>query len=169
MKSFLSVILFSVLLSLGGLSAQTHKFGHINFQQLLQVMPERETAQKALDKVQMEMQKQLEVMQKELQDKSKDYIAQQQTLSDAIRATKEDDINSLNQRIQTFQQTASQNLQNEHSKQFQPVIEKARKAISDVGKEQGMIYVFEAENGFLYNSEQSINILALVKTKLGIK
>ena len=168
MKSFISVILFSVLIATSGLSAQTLKFGHIDFQQLLQVMPERETAQKAMEKVQTDLQKQLEAMQKELQDKSKEYIAQQQTLSDAIRATKEDDINSLNQRIQTFQQQAQQNLQNEESKLFQPILEKARKAISEVGKEQGLLYVFEA-NGFLYGSEQSVNILTLVKTKLGIK
>jgi len=168
MRNFSRVILVSLFLFAGGLSAQTLKFGHIDFQQLLQLMPEREVAQKEMAKVQSDLEAQLATMQKELQDKGKDYLAQQKTLTDAIRVTKEDELQSLQQRIQTFQQTAQENLQKEESKRFQPIIDKAKKAISDVGKEQGLLYIFEV-NGVLYHSEQSIDLLAMVKTKLGIK
>jgi len=168
MRNFSRVILLSVCLFAGGLSAQTLKFGHIDFQQLLQLMPEREVAQKAMTKVQGEMEAQLATMQKELQEKGKDYLAQQKTLTEAIRTTKEDELQSIQQRIQTFQQQAQENFQKEESKQFQPIIEKARKAIAEVGKEQGLMYVFEV-NGVLYHSEQSMELLPLVKTKLGIK
>jgi len=168
MRNFSRVILFSLFLFAGGLSAQTIKFGHIDFQQLLQLMPEREVAQKAMTKVQSDLEAQLATMQKELTDKSKEYIAQQKTLTDAVRAAKEDELQSIQQRIQTFQQQAQENLSKEESKLFQPIIEKAKKAIADVGKEQGLLYVFEV-NGFLYHSDQSMELLSLVKTKLGIK
>lgn len=168
MRNFSRVILFCLILFAGGLSAQTLKFGHIDFQQLLQLMPEREGAQKAMTKVQTDLETQLTSMQKELSDKSKEYIAQQKTLSDAVKATKEDELQSIQQRIQTFQQQAQENMQKEQEKLFQPIIEKARKAISEVGKEQGLMYVFEV-NGVLYHSEQSIELLPFVKTKLGIK
>ena len=168
MRNFSRVILLSLFLFAGGLSAQTLKFGHIDFQQLLQLMPEREVAQKAMTKVQSDLEAQLATMQKELQDKGKEYIAQQKTLTDAVRVTKEDELQSLQQRIQTFQQQAQENLQKEESKLFQPIIEKAKKAIADVGKDQGLLYIFEV-NGVLYHSEQSIELLSLVKTKLGIK
>lgn len=168
MRNFSKVILFCLFLFAGGLSAQTLKFGHIDFQQLLQLMPEREGAQKAMTKVQTDLETQLTSMQKELSDKSKEYIAQQKTLSDAVKATKEDELQSIQQRIQTFQQQAQENMQKEQEKLFQPIIEKARKAISEVGKEQGLMYVFEV-NGVLYHSEQSIELLPFVKTKLGIK
>ena len=168
MRNFSRVILFSFLLFAGSLSAQTLKFGHIDVQQLLQLMPERDVAQKEMTKVQSDYESQLTIMQKELQDKGKEYLAQQKTLTDAVRITKEDELQSLQQRIQTFSQTAQENLQKEEAKRFQPIIEKARKAISDVGKEQGFVYVFDV-NGVLYHSEQSVDLLPMVKSKLGIK
>jgi outer membrane protein len=168
MRNISRVILFCLILFAGGLSAQTPKFGHIEFQALLQLMPEKEVAQKAMTKVQSDLEAQMATMQKEYADKMKEYMAQQKTLSDAIKATKEDELNSINQRIQSYQPQAQEQLQKEQEKLFQPIIEKARKAIADVGKEQGLTYVFDV-NQFLYHSEQSIDLLSLVKTKLGIK
>jgi outer membrane protein len=168
MRNILRVVLFAALLFAGGLSAQTLKFGHIEFQQLFQAMPERDVAQKAVEKVQTDLENQLAAMQKELNEKGKAYVAQQKTLSDAVRATKEDEINSIQQRIQNFSQQAQENMQKEQAKQFQPIIDKARKAVSDVAKEQGLIYVFEV-TGLLYHSDQSIDLLPLVKKKLGLK
>lgn len=168
MRNFSGAILFCLFIFAGGLSAQTIKFGHIDFQQLLQSMPEKETAQKAMTKVQTDLEAQLQTMQKELQDKSKDYAAQMKTMTDAIRATKEDELRSINERIQTFQQQAQEDMSKKQEALYQPIIEKARKAIGDVAKEQGLLYVFEV-NGVLYHSEQSIELLPLVKTKLGIK
>ena len=168
MRNLSRIIIFSIILFAGGASAQTVKFGHIDFQQLLSLMPERDVAQKAMQKVQAEMENQSNIMQKEYADKLKAYQDQLKTFSDAIKQAKEDELQSIAQRIQNFQQTAQQNLQQEESKQFQPLVDKARKAVSDVGKEQGLLYVFEV-NSTLYHSDQSVDILNLVKTKLGIK
>ena len=168
MKNLSRVILLCLFLFAGGLSAQTLKFGHIDFQQLLQLMPERDVAQKAMLKTQTDLESQLATMQKELTEKGKEYFAQQKTLAEAVRVAKEEELQSIQQRIQTFQQQAQENLSKEEAKQFQPIIEKARKAISDVGQEQGLLYVFEV-NGVLYHSQQSIDLLSSVKTKLGIK
>jgi outer membrane protein len=169
MKNLSRIIIFCIALFAGGASAQTIKFGHIDFQQLVQLMPENDAAQKAMKKVETEMDGQLNTMQKEYTDKLKAYQDQLKTFSDAIKQAKEEELQSIAQRIQNFQQQAQQNLQAEQQKQFQPVIEKARKAIADVGKEQGMLYVFEVNSGLLYHSDQSIDILSLVKAKLGIK
>ena len=170
MRNFFKVIVFSALFFAGGsLSAQTLKFGHIDFQQLLAAMPERDLAKGALEKVQADLESKLQAMQKEYQEKGKEYVAlaQAKDANGALVKAKQDEVQSIQERIQTFQQTAQESLQKEESKQFQPVIEKARKAITDVAKEQGLIYVFEA-NGVLYHSEQSIDLTPLVKTKLGI-
>jgi outer membrane protein len=168
MKILSRIIVFSMILFAGSLSAQTVKLGHIDFDQLLQVMPERETAQKAMQKVQTDLENQSGVMQKEYADKLKAYQDQSKTFTDAIRQTKEDELQSIAQRIQTFQQQAQQNMQQEQAKQFQPIVDKARKAVSDVAKEQGLLFVFEV-NSVLYHSDQSVDIMAPVKAKLGIK
>ncbi len=172
MRHFLSVITFSLLLFIGAsASAQTLKFGHIDFQGLITTMPERDVAQKAMAKMQSDLEAQLGVMQKEYQTKGQEYVAlvKQANLTDAIRQAKETDIQSLQERITTFQQQAQDNLQKEESKQFQPIVEKARKAISDVAKEQGMTYVFEVNSVLYFNTAQSTDMMPLVKTKLGLK
>jgi len=168
MRNYFRVILVSVLLFAGGLSAQTLKFGHISFEQLLQSMPERETAQKEIQKKGADLESKLGIMQKEFQDKLKDYTAQQKTLTEAVRADKETELQNIQNRIQTFQQTANEDMQKEEAKLFQPILEKAKKAIADVAKEQGLIYVFEV-NQVLYHSEQSVDLLPLVKKKLVLK
>jgi outer membrane protein len=172
MRHFLSVITFSLLLLVGvSASAQTLKFGHIDFQGLIATMPERDIAQKAMAKMQADLESQLSVMQKEYQTKGQEYVAlvKQPNVTDAIRQAKEADIQSLQERITTFQQQAQENLQKEESKQFQPVVEKARKAIGEVAKEQGMLYVFEVNSVLYFNAAQSVDMMPLVKTKLGLK
>jgi len=172
MRHFLSVITFSLLLLVGvSASAQTLKFGHIDFQGLIATMPERDIAQKAMAKMQADLESQLSVMQKEYQTKGQEYVAlvKQPNVTDAIRQAKEADIQSLQERITTFQQQAQENLQKEESKQFQPVVEKARKAIGEVAKEQGMLYVFEVNSVLYFNAAQSVDMMPLVKAKLGLK
>jgi outer membrane protein len=170
MRNFFKVIVLCSLFFAGSLSAQTLKFGHIDFQQLLSVMPERDLAKVALEKVQADLESKLQMMQKEYSEKGKEYVAlaQAKDANEALVKAKQDEVQSIQERIQTFQQTAQESLQKEESKQFQPVIEKARKAITDAAKEQGLLYVFEV-NGVLYHSEQSIDLAPFVKTKLGIK
>jgi len=172
MRHLLSVITFSLLLFVGATaSAQTLKFGHIDFQGLISTMPERDVAQKAMAKMQTDLESQLSVMQKEYQTKGQEYVAlvKQANITDAIRQAKEADIQSLQERITTFQQQAQENLQKEETKQFQPVVEKARKAIGEVAKEQGMLYVFEVNNVLYFNPAQSTDMMPLVKAKLGLK
>ena len=143
MRNFLKVIVFCSVFFAGGLSAQTLKFGHIDFQQLLAAMPEREVAKGALEKVQADLESKLAAMQKESGEKGKEYVAlsQAKDANEALVKAKQDEVQSIQERIQTFQQTAQESLQKEESKQFQPVVEKARKAITDVAKEIGRAHV----------------------------
>jgi len=170
MRNFLKVIVFCSVFFAGSLSAQTLKFGHIEFSALLAAMPERDAAKSSLEKVQADLESKLQTMQKEYSEKGKEYVAlaQAKDANEALVKAKQDEVTSIQDRIQTFQQTAQESLQKEQTKLIQPVIEKARKAITDVAKEQGLIYVFEAANGILYHSEQSIDLTPLVKAKLGI-
>lgn len=168
MKNFLKVVVLIAALFAGGASAQSYKFGHIDFQQLLQVMPEREVAQKAMQAHAAELEAQLGTMQKEYQTKLQEYIGERESLSDAVRSAKESELTDFQQRIQNFQAVAQQDLQKKESEQFQPLLEKARTAVNDVAKEQSLLYVFEV-NGLLYHSNESIDLLPMVKKKLGIQ
>ncbi len=55
---------------------------------------------------------------------------------------------------------------------FTPITDKADKAIKDVGKENGLIYIFDVSPGgqvAYYDETRSTNVTTLVKTKLGLK
>ncbi len=75
----------------------------------------------------------------------------------------------MSKRIQDFQLQAQNQLQEEQTNLTRPIFEKVDKAIRDVGKEGGFIYVFDATQLRYFDETKSINIMPQVKAKLGIK
>lgn len=166
MKKVLSiVVLVTALLFSGNSFAQ--KFGHVDTQALLTAMPERQKAQTDLQNAAKEYQNQIEEMQVEYNKKYQDYVQKMDSLSNLIKQTREQELMEMQQRIQAFQQNAQKELGEKESALFQPIMEKAKKAIQDVGKENGLVYIYDAST-LLYISEQSVDVLPLVKKKLGI-
>jgi len=52
---------------------------------------------------------------------------------------------------------------------MKPIVDKANAAISKVAKANGFVYVFDVSTGAVaYFSDQSIDVLPLVKKELGI-
>ena len=72
------------------------------------------------------------------------------TYSEAMRATTEEELQGLQQRIQRFQETAMAQLEKTQNDLMQPVMEKALNAIKEVGKENGFTYIFDMNAGILY-------------------
>ena len=171
MKSVLKICVLGILLfSAGFANAQTPKFGHVDLQALIQVMPERAAAEKQFTAYQKELEDALGIMQKEFQTKYMEYATKRDSLTETVRKMKEDDLNAMNERIQTYQSSASQQLQTKQGELLKPVFDKADKAVKEVGAEKGLIYVFDmSSRTILYNSKESLDILPFVKTKLGIQ
>jgi outer membrane protein len=162
-----------IVLALVGQStkAQSFKFGHINSDELIQTMPEYDSATVKLEKFRKELINALELMQVELNTKSEAYQKESKNLSDIVKQTKEQELIDMNKRIQDFQSNAQTQLQNKQTEVFQPIYTKVDKAIKDVGKENGFLYVFDVAKGALlyFDETKSVNVLPLVKTKLGLK
>ncbi|MFH2141422.1 MAG: OmpH family outer membrane protein [Bacteroidota bacterium] len=170
-RLFIVVSVIIILLSsLTSFSQVKQKFGHIDSNELLTLMPERETAKTAIETHAKQLEDQLIAMQKELELKYNDYVEKQATYSDLVKKTKEEEITSMQKRMQDFQTTAQSDLQTKEMELLQPIIEKAKKAIEEVAKEKGYSYIFDIGSGaLLYWPEDSDDILPLVKEKLGIK
>ena len=165
----LAISLLIVIASIGSINAQTkNKFGHINSQELLELMPEKTEADNKLEEFGKQLQKQLQTMMTERESKVADYMENEATMSEIIAQTKAEEIQMLDQRIQSFQQTAQQSLAKKEGEVYQPILDKARQAIQDVAKENGFTYIFDVSAGSLLYQPESDNILSLVKTKLGI-
>ena len=132
-------------------------------------MPESDSAQAQIQKLAQDYELQMEEMQVELNKKYDDYLTNRDTYTDLIRQTKEADIQEMQQRIAQFEQMAQQDLQTQQQTLMQPILEKANKAVKDVAQENGFVYIFDVGSGNpVYWSEQSVDIMPMVKTKLGI-
>ena len=171
MKSVFKICVLGILLlSAGFANAQAPKFGHIDLQALIQIMPERATAEKQFTAYQKELEDALGTMQKEAQTKYAEYLTKRDSMSETVRKMKDDELNAMSERIQTYQQNAQQQLQAKQSELLKPVFDKADKAVKEVGAEKGLVYVFDMSSRvILYNSKESVDILPFVKTKLGIQ
>jgi outer membrane protein len=175
MRRFIGIAVLMIVVALVGQSAtaQSFKFGHINSDELIQSMPEYDSATVKLEKFRKELVNALELMQVEWNNKSDSYQKESKNLSDIVKQTKEQELMDIQKRIQDFQTNAQQQLQNKQAELFQPIVGKVDKAIKDVGKENGFLYVFDisaSKATLLYFDEaKSINVMPLVKTKLGLK
>ncbi len=174
MKKFVKpLLLLAFAFSTLVLSAQQKlKLGHIDSQELLSSMPASDSAQKKLESIASDHEAVLEEMSVEFNRKYEAYrkALEAGTLSDLARATKEAELEDLQNRIQVFEQTAQQDLQKKRVELFTPVQESALNAVNAVAQENGFTYIFDsAMGGIVYSSPDSQDILPLVKLKLGLK
>ncbi len=163
------IMIVALFLCAASVSAQNLKFGHINSQSLLMAMPERDSAEAKLKKYAKDLQDQIETLQVEFNKKYQDYNQKKATLTDAIREMKEKELSDLQQRSQEFEQTAQQDYQRQQSDLMKPIVDKANATIQKVAKANGFVYIFDVSTGAVaYFSDQSIDILPLVKKELGL-
>lgn len=151
-------------------TASAQKFGHIDTQQLIQVMPEMKAAQETMQKYAKDLQDIQAGLEKEYQGKLVDYTSKKDSISDVKRQALETELQGLMQRIQTNGQVSQQQFQQKQQETMKPIIDKMRATIETVAKEQGLIYVFDVQPGtnILYKSNDSIDLLPLIKKKLGL-
>ena len=173
MRRFIGIATLMIVVALAGQTAmaQNFKFGHINSDELIQAMPEYDSAAAKIENFRKELINALELMTVEFNNKNETYQKESKNLSDVVKQTKEQELMDMQKRIQDFQTNAQTQLQNKQGEVFQPVYAKVDKAIKDVGKENAFLYVFDVAKGSLlyFDESKSTNILSLVKTKLNIK
>jgi len=75
----------------------------------------------------------------------------------------------LQNRVEEFKNQSQELLSKKEQELIQPLIDKAKKAISDVAKERGYTYIFDVSAGSLLYYQDSDDIMPYVKEKLGIK
>ncbi len=165
-------ILFAVvLIMITGLTAtsQTLKFGHIDSGALIQMMPQTKQADSTLKRFGESLDGQLKGMTAEYQTKLQAYQGKADSMPELIRTTKEKELTDLGQRIQDFQQTAQESIQSKKQEIYGPILKKAEDAIKEIAKEKAYSYIFDTSLGSVIYAQDSDNIMALVKAKLGVK
>jgi outer membrane protein len=166
-KGFL-LLAVALLFAGAGFAQGTLKIGYIDSGKLMNEMPETDTAQVKLKQFEQTMQSQLQTMGQEYKNKVQAYQNNVGTMSDLIRQTKEKEIGDLQQRIQAFQSSAQDAIQQKQQALYQPIIKKVKDAIDAVGKEYHYTYILDVSQGLVlyYNGD---DVTPLVKKKLGLK
>ncbi|MBS1689000.1 MAG: OmpH family outer membrane protein [Bacteroidetes bacterium] len=168
MKKLLMILACGLLITNMAL-AQATKFGYISSAELLQSMPDRVKADSDLNKYARSFQQELETMGKEYQTKVQQFQAGEKTMTDAMKEVKMKEIQDLQNRIESTQQSAQDKVAQKKQELYGPILDKADKAIKEIAKEKAYDYIFDASQGALLYAKEGDNILPLVKAKLGLK
>ena len=106
-KLLIATFMFAVL----SMTAQEIKFGHINTDVLLSIMPETKKAEKEMKNLGETYENELKSMISEYQNKAQKYQAEAEKKSNAINQSRMKEMQDMEARIQQYRSTVQQDTQ----------------------------------------------------------
>jgi outer membrane protein len=173
--SFKFAFSFVLALCLGAanLQAQTPapKYGHMNLGNLLDELPATKKADDQLkllaDRLATQGDSMAKVFQTAYAKLEKDY--NEGLLTPVQAAERQEALQKQQAEIQAFEQDAQKQIDSKRNELLQPILDEIQKAIKEVAKENGYLMIFDVSSGAMLFAEDSDDISALVKKKLGIQ
>ena len=169
MKKIVTILVATsgFLVATSRVNAQT-KFAYISQSELITTMPEYKKADSALLEFNNALNQNFEDLKKEFSEgdsllSSKDTVK----YTKAQLEIKRKNLLELYQKLQGYQQQASQQYQAKSQELLAPIQKKAQEIIQTVAKENGYAWVFNKEA--LISYPPADDLLPLVKKKLNIK
>jgi len=169
MKRFtlIFVLLGSAILSL---TAQ-NRYGHLNFGELLSVMPDTKGAEASLEAYQKQLMTEGQAMVAKFEANYTDFsrLAQSGELTPLQQQQKQQELEKQQQEILDYEQKIEGMIGQRRNELLGPIVTKARAAIDQVAKANQYVMVFDTStfNAILFAVETE-NILPLVKKQLGL-
>lgn len=160
------IILLFVAAPLGAFAQE--KIAYVNSQELFSLMPEIGGVESQLATKQADIRKNLEAMDAEYNKKIQEFQDSKEEATESVLLDRQKQIQQIQERFQTYSENSRKELEDLQSKLITPIQEKLRKAIQDVGAEQGYTYIVES-GVLLYTGTNAINADKFVKAKVGIK
>ena len=151
------------------LTASAQKLARVNFTELYQLMPEADAAREQINAMQNEAQETFSSMVEEYQSKANQYQQKSASWTAAIKEAKEKELVDIQNRIQEFQQTISQELQQQQAQLMNPIMEKAQKAVQDLAKAQGVVAVFDSGSALYFDENAVVDLTPAARKALNIK
>ncbi|MDE7144801.1 MAG: OmpH family outer membrane protein [Duncaniella sp.] len=150
------------------MSVFAQKFATINTQQLMESMPEIKTINEQMEASQKKYEDEFAKLQEEFSKKFEEFQSLEETTPQTIKERRMQEMQELENKINQFRQTATQDLQRQQQQLMAPVQEKVMKAIQTAGSEGNYTFIFENVMP-LYVGTDVTDITPQVKTALGIK
>ena len=157
------ILLVAALAMISAAAFAQQKFAHVNFSELVQLMPEADQARTTMDASSKEASDTYQAMADEWNAKYQQYQQKAATWTQAIREAKEKELTDIQQRIQEFQQSVQAELQQQQQQLMAPIYKKAQLA-----KEGGYIYVIDQTSALYIDPAQSDDLTPAARKALGI-
>lgn len=162
------IVLFAALAFVSVTAFAQNKFAHVNFNELVYLMPEMDAARETMNASQKEASDTYQAMVDEFQSKYQQYQQKASTWTQAIRESKEKELDDVQQRIMDFQQSIQQELAAKQNELMAPIVQKAQDTVSRIAKEGGYIYVFDVNTALYVDENQSTDITRQARRALNI-
>lgn len=169
----LKKILLAVALALPmfGVSAQTSaKLGLVDTNSVIQAMPDTQEAQKKVAEASKKYEDEYARLGEEMKRMYDELANMKDDELPAIRERKTKEFQDYQVKVQTFEQSAQQDLQRMQQELLAPIFQKIKAAVESVGKEGGfgLIQDYNPQQT-LYYAAPVVDVTPQVKAKLGIK
>ena len=163
-KYFAIIVLF---FTVSTASAQI-KYGHINSDEIMEAMPEFKQLRASLERKQREQENKIRAMYTDLQKRQQELQEYGEGLMLAVAEEKAIELDSLQRAIVAYQEGAGDELDNLRFKLLKPLNDKYLKIVNAVAKENGYTLILDESKGIVAYGNDSYDITALVKKKMGI-
>jgi len=164
MKKILLIVAASMICT----AAFAQKFAHVNFSELVQLMPEADKARATLQASSKEAQDTYQSMMEEFNNKYTQYQQKSSTWTAATRESKEKELTEIQQRIQEFSQSVQQELSQQEQQLMAPIYQKAQETVNSIAKKGGYTYVFDKSTPLYIDEAQSKDITKEARKALNI-
>lgn len=162
------VMIVALLASAVLVRAQDQKSGHVNFTEIVQLMPEMDSARANLEVAQKDANDTYQGMVAEYNSKAEQYQQKNTTWTPAVRESKERELNEIAQRISDFERSIQQELAQLQQSLMIPIQQKAVDTVKKIAKAKGLVYVFDTSSLLYYDESKSVDLTADAKAELGI-
>ena len=160
-------LLLAIMIALP-MSVFAQKFAVINTQELMESMPELQTVKEQMEASNKKYEDEFAKLQEDFSKKFQEFQSLEETTPQTIKERRMQEMQELENKINQFRQTATQDLQRQQQQLMAPIQEKVLKAIQTAGAEGGYTFIFENQMP-LYTGTDVTDITSTVKTRLGIK
>lgn len=144
------------------------KTAHINYKQLVLMMPETKTADSIITSLTKNYQAELSRMESEYKVKSEKFKVEEKTLLEATKELRLKELKDAETTYTKFQETAKKDISDKDKALFDVIFKKAEKAVKDVAKDKGYSYVIDSSKGTHVYLDPKEDIFEAVKKKLGL-
>ena len=151
------------------IAASAQKIGHVNFTELVQLVPEADEARATLQAVSKEADETLQSFYEEYQTKLNQYQQKQSSWTPAIKEAKEKELMDIQQRLQENQQTFQQEIQAKQNELMAPIYDKVQETLKKLATEQGITVLFDTISAVYFDPATTVDLTAAARKVLGIK